>query len=290
MDRRRFLKSSTFFTIAAATAKLGAPRAALPAGAAGAHLQRFPQGVASGDPRDRSIVFWTRCVPASGGIQHPAKGVARAVPLRLDVSTQPDFSTLVAKVPLRALATYDFTVRAKVTALAPKTIYHYRFVAGDDVSVTGVARTAPEANEANERVRFAWLTCQDWSVNHWQAMTLLAAERDLDFIVHVGDYIYETVGTVPPGRAEPAHPPLRLPGGKRLADGRAYADTLEDYRTLYRTYRTDPRLQTLHQRLPMIAIWDDHEFSDDCWQDHQVYTNEERQETRRRRSASRAWA
>ncbi|HKT66092.1 MAG TPA: alkaline phosphatase D family protein, partial [Burkholderia sp.] len=47
---------------------------------------------------------------------------------------------------------------------------------------------------------------------------------------------------------------------------------------------------TLHQRLPMIAIWDDHEFSDDCWQDHQVYTNEERQETRRRRSASRAWA
>ena len=40
----------------------------------------------------------------------------------------------------------------------------------------------------------------------------------------------------------------------------------------------------------MIAIWDDHEFSDDCWQDHQVYTNEERQETSRRRSASRAWA
>ncbi|KEH15283.1 phosphodiesterase/alkaline phosphatase D, partial [Medicago truncatula] len=88
----------------------------------------------------------------------------------------------------------------------------------------------------------------------------------------------------------PAHSPLHLPDGKRLADGRAYADSLDDYRTLYRTYRTDSRLQTLHQRLPMIAIWDDHEFSDDCWQDHQVYTNEERQETRRRRNASRAWA
>jgi alkaline phosphatase D len=40
----------------------------------------------------------------------------------------------------------------------------------------------------------------------------------------------------------------------------------------------------------MIAIWDDHEFSDDCWQDHQVYTNEEARETARRRNASRAWA
>ncbi|MEX3933746.1 alkaline phosphatase D family protein [Paraburkholderia phymatum] len=38
------------------------------------------------------------------------------------------------------------------------------------------------------------------------------------------------------------------------------------------------------------AGWDDHEFSDDCWQDHQVYTNAETQETQRRRNASRAWA
>ncbi|WP_176114926.1 alkaline phosphatase D family protein [Burkholderia cepacia] len=292
MDRRHFLKSSAFFTIAAAAAAVphDVSPAGLPSSTVRKKTSQFPQGVASGDPRDRSIVFWTRCVPVPGGDQHDARSAARAVPLRLEVSTLPDFSTLVASVPLRALAIYDFTVRAKVTALSPKTTYHYRFVAGGDVSMTGVARTAPEAGEANEQVRFAWLTCQDWSVNHWQAMTLMAAERDLDFVVHVGDYIYETVGTSPPGQAEPAHSPLRLPDGKRLADGRAYANTLEDYRALYRTYRTDSRLQTLHQRLPMIAIWDDHEFSDDCWQDHQVYTNEERQETRRRRNASRAWA
>ncbi len=266
MDRRHFLKSSAFFTIAAATAAVphDVSPADLPGSIVRKNTSRFPQGVASGDPRDRSIVFWTRCVPVSSGEQHDARSAARAVPLRLEVSTLPDFSTLVASVPLRALAIYDFTVRAKVAALSPKTTYHYRFVAGGDVSMTGVARTAPEAGEANERVRFAWLTCQDWSINHWQAMTLMAAERDLDFVVHVGDYIYETVGTSPPGQAEPAHSPLHLPDGKRLADGRAYADTLEDYRTLYRTYRTDSRLQTLHQRLPMIAIWDDHEFSDDC--------------------------
>jgi alkaline phosphatase D len=37
-------------------------------------------------------------------------------------------------------------------------------------------------------------------------------------------------------------------------------------------------------------VWDDHEFSDDCWQDHQSYTNANLQETARRRSATQAWA
>ena len=38
-----------------------------------------------------------------------------------------------------------------------------------------------------------------------------------------------------------------------------------------------------------MATWDDHEFSDDCWQDHQTYTNENKQETARRRAANQAW-
>jgi alkaline phosphatase D len=294
MDRRHFLASSAFFTIAAATGTLLLPESVNAANdGARKHRYRFAQGVASGDPCDRSIVFWTRCVPESetgGAASQGTRGVARTVPLRLEVSTSADFSTLVASVPLKALSTYDFTVRAKVTALSPKTTYHYRFIAGNDSSPTGAARTAPDASEANDRVRFAWLTCQDWSVNHWQAMSLIAAESDLDFVVHVGDYIYETVGGARPEAAEAAHPPLQLPDGKPLPDAGRYADSLEDYRLLYRTYRTDPRLQTLHRQLPMIAIWDDHEFSDDCWQDHQVYTNEERRQTARRRNASRAWA
>ena len=41
----------------------------------------------------------------------------------------------------------------------------------------------------------------------------------------------------------------------------------------------------------MIAIWDDHEFSDDCWQDRQEYsaTDDSTPQTARRRSASQAW-
>ncbi|SEI22020.1 alkaline phosphatase D family protein [Paraburkholderia hospita] len=204
--------------------------------------------------------------------------------MRLDVSTEPDFATTVARVRLNALPLYDFTVRAKVTGLRPTTTYYYRFVANGDVSVVGMARTAPGPTDANPQVRFAWFTCQDWKVNHWQAMALMAAEPDLDFVVHVGDYIYETVGGPIADPQEVAHTPIRLP------DGGVCANTLEDYRTLYRTYRSDDRLQALHRQVAMIAIWDDHEFSDDCWQDHQAYTNEAKQETQRRRNANQAWA
>lgn len=242
----------------------------------------FPQGVASGDPRDVSIVFWTRCVAT--------KGNAEAIAVRLDVSTEPDFATTVARVRLNALPLYDFTVRAKVTGLRPTTTYYYRFVANGDVSVAGMARTAPSPTDANPQVRFAWFTCQDWKVNHWQAMALMAAEPDLDFIVHVCDYIYETVGGPIADPQEVAHPPIQLPDGRPMPDGGVYANTLEDYRTLYRTYRSDDRLQALHRQVAMIAIWDDHEFSDDCWQDHQAYTNEAKQETQRRRNANQAWA
>ncbi len=43
------------------------------------------------------------------------------------------------------------------------------------------------------------------------------------------------------------------------------ARSLSNYRDLYKTFRSDPMLHRLHERMPMIAIWDDHEFSNDSW-------------------------
>jgi alkaline phosphatase D len=277
MDRRQLLRHGAFFTVAAATGALAAcgGDSTEPAG-----TYLFAQGVASGDPRDTSIVFWTRCVRASGG--------AADVPVQLLVSATADFAVLLAEVSLVASATWDYTVRAKVVGLAPGTPLYYRFVAGSDLSAVGRSKTAPSATATVAQAKFAWFTCQDWSINHWGAMSLLAAE-DLDFIVHVGDYVYETVGaSFQVGAAEPAHTALTLPDGTALGSAK-YATTLADYRYLYRTYRSDARLNTLHQQWPMIAIWDDHEFSDDCWQDHQTYTNANLQQTARRRAASQAW-
>jgi alkaline phosphatase D len=282
MDRRRFLGSALYFTVAGATFGLSAcgARGDDPPPPAGSYT--FPLGVASGDPKESSLVFWTRCLG-------PAPD---ANPLTLEVSPSAAFDREVASVNLVALARYDFTVRAKLTGLAPGTRYYYRFSAGADRSPVGQASTAPAAASTPAQLRFAWISCQDWSVNHWAAFDLLAKE-DIDFVVHVGDYVYEAVGTVfQPGQAEPAHEPIVLPDGvpNPGSEGGIHAVSLEDYRTLYRRYRSDPRLQEVHRLFPMIAVWDDHEFSDDCWQDHQTYDNANLRETARRRAASQAWA
>jgi alkaline phosphatase D len=283
MDRRRFLRSSLYFTVISASASLAACGGSDDAPEASADSFAFPLGLASGDPKDTSVVFWTRCL-SNKGVEN--------VPLRLEVSTTSSFEALAATVTLTATRQYDYTVRAKVTGLNPATKYFYRFVAGQDKTPTGETKTAPAPSATPAQMRFAWLTCQDWSVNHWAAMDMIAAE-DLDFLVHLGDYIYESVGaTFQSGLAEPAHTRITLPNGtvRGGAETGVYATSLEDYRTLYRTYRGDARLRELHRKFPMIAIWDDHEFSDDCWQDHQTYDNANKQETSRRRSATQAWA
>ncbi len=247
---------------------------------AGAGLVSFPQGVASGDPRTTSVIFWTRAIPTSG---------TGDVSLSLQISRDAGFAAPLQSIDVTALTQFDHTVRVKVTGLEADTVYHYRFFNGRDISAAGTTKTLPLAT-ATRDVRFAWITCQDWSVNHWAGLTLLAQEA-LDFVVHVGDYIYETTGAAfQAGQAEAAHPAITLPDGLPLVGGGRYANTLKDYRSLYQTYRSDKRLQTIHGQYPMIAIWDDHEFSDDCWQDHQTYTNENKQETERRRHATQAWA
>lgn len=282
MDRRQFLQRSAFFPIVAVGGNVlahGPADQAEDTSPSGRY--RFAQGVASGDPRATSLVLWTRCVRSDG---QPAP-----VPVVLEVFADATCKRPLARVRLTARAEFDHTVRTKLTQLRPDTVYHYRFRAGQDLSPLGRAKTAPHEHAAVEQLKFAWITCQDWSVNHWGAMSLLARE-DLDFLVHVGDYIYETVDAAfQAGAAEPAHGAIQFPDGSALPGGARYATTLADYRTLYKTYRSDARLQALHAKWPLIATWDDHEFSDDAWQDHQTYNNANLQQTARRRAANQAW-
>ena len=307
MDRRQFLKLGGFITVSAVTGCGGGnydePGSGLPP-ASGADW-RFPQSVASGDPRPDSIVLWTRVIPASIDPAAPAPATAGAsVQLRVTAgddarllgSNAPLTGAPVADLRLPVQAQYDNTIRHKLTGLQPGQTYYYQFVAGDVRSNVGRFRTAPAAGATLDQLRFACLTCQDWSVNHWGALTHLAGEADLDFIVHLGDYVYETVGAdFQSGATEARHDALRLPDGTATGSGAArYATTLADYRYLYKKYRADARLQAVHERYAFIAIWDDHEFSDDCWQDAQTYDatlagGSGTRQTQRRRDASQAW-
>jgi alkaline phosphatase D len=157
-------------------------------------------------------------------------------------------------------------------------------------SRSGRTKTAP-IEASNQNVRFGVICCQSYSAGHYHVLWRLAQE-ELDFVVHLGDYVYETAEAPPyvPGAREVVFG--RPEEAQELSPGRLSARSLDNYRDLYRTYRSDPDLQALHERFAMIAIPDDHEFADDSHGATTTYSDGRADETdtARREAADRAWA
>lgn len=285
------------------------PTRPMPAAATGASWQ-FPQSVASGDPKPDSIILWTRVLASAAVATDDATA---DVAIRLKVTAVDNSAllgsnsaittetTAVADLDVPAYVDFDGTVRHKLTGLAADTVYYYQFSAGTVLSKVGRFKTAPAASTTRD-VKFAVLSCQDWSSNHWGVFSQIVADDvtpaapDMDFVVHLGDYIYETDNANITG-LEGAHGVITLPSGTDIPPERIgapdpagkYATTRADYRYLYKLYRSDPRLQALHERFPMVAIWDDHEFSDDSWSSFETYENANVAQLARRRDANQAW-
>jgi alkaline phosphatase D len=307
MYRRQFLKTAGCFVASASAMSLfgcGGDDESPDQPSEGAGVVSFPQGVASGDPQENSVVLWTRALPKQG---------SDPVSLRLDVSDKEDFSNLIVKKMIEATTASDFTVRVFVEDLMPDRTYWYRFVAGTDKSRTGRTRTAPEQG-ADANVRFAWVSCQDYEANFYGAWRKLinddkaaVASDQLHFVLFIGDFIYETRSAgfmqavsddlepleLKSAKGVPRVVPEFPSGGKMRDDGVQYADSVDDYRHLYRTYLADLDLQDARARWPFVQVWDDHEFTDDCWQSQANYTRDDTSDEpsqRRRVAASQAWS
>jgi alkaline phosphatase D len=281
IDRRTFLR------LMAVTVAAGAPRLGGCGGDDGdAELPEselvFPQGIASGDPRPDSVVLWTRI------------GAATA-PLEVEyvVALDAGLRRVVARGTVTTDATRNYTVKIKPVGLDPYTKYFYRFRASGFSSPLGETKTAPAADQ-DVNVRFAFASCQDFNGRYYHAwQALVDREPDLDFVVHLGDYVYETAGD-PQFQTPDAARQIFLPDGQPAGPGdnpAVAAATLADYRSLYRQYRSDANLRRAHQKYPFIVIWDDHEFSNDCWQDHATYFNDlqDEKQPQRREAADQAW-
>lgn len=173
----------------------------------------FPQSLASGDPRPDSVVFWTRVVD-------PARQ-SEPCQLQLQVATDEQFSAQVyTSGSFSVTSDSDHTLRVKVVGLQPRTTYFYRFVLLHDdglfTSQTGRTRTAPSV--ADDRpVKFALWSCQDFEGRYYNAwQRLLQLDEDLDFVLGLGDYIYEKVPASPssqPRSVRFSDPAQAIPGG-----------------------------------------------------------------------------
>jgi alkaline phosphatase D len=257
----------------------------------------FPQGLASGDPKPDCVILWSRVEPSAVGAS-----AMDDIDVELVVSKDEALTQIVAREPVKALASADHTVRICPTGLESGRVYYYRFEAKGTTTRVGRTKTAP-APTADAPVKFAFCACQDFIGRYWHSwQALLDEDADLDFILFLGDYIYETVNDARFQSPSDTRT-ISLPDGMDTStaqDGsRKAAKTLADYRAIYKAYRSDPLLREVHRRYPFVVTWDDHEFADDCWADHSTSFNEldpiskvatTEQNTPRRRAANRAFS
>lgn len=209
----------------------------------------FTLGVASGDPGPDGVVLWTRLAPnpfapdGFGGMPNAP------VTVDYEVALDEGFTAVVRRDSVVASRALGHSVHPEIFGLEPDYVYYYRFRVGDAISPVGRTRTAPLPGSAKSELKFAFASCQAWHDGFYTAYDHMADE-DLDLVVHLGDYLYET-GLRDNKRGVDAGPQF---GGETF--------DLARYRTQYARYKAEAPLQRAHAQFPWIVTMDDHEVED----------------------------
>ncbi|KAK5407283.1 hypothetical protein LTR06_008025 [Exophiala xenobiotica] len=241
----------------------------------------FTHGVASGDPYPNSVILWTRCSPTFDDVNNNSTTsgfvpLYNPVPIYNDtdeakpVSTSPvclnwkiasnnKLSSVVDSGTVYTSSDVDYTVKVEATKLSPFTQYWYQFTVcnSNQTSMVGRTKTTPAPDDNVSGISLAIYSCTNFPFGFFNAYGNPVRKDSVDYVIHLGDYIYEykngdygwgqSIGRVP------------------LPDREIY--TLYDYRKRYATYRTDLDLLASHQNLPWIPVWDDHEVADNTYRD-----------------------
>lgn len=233
----------------------------------------FEHGVASGDPTQTQVIIWTRVTTA-----------ASYVDVSWQVASDMEFSNIVQSGVFTTDTGRDFTVKVDVQNLNANSQYYYRFIVGEMMSEVGQTQTLPE--DGVEKASMAVVSCANYPAGYFHVYREILNQHEqspFDVVLHLGDYIYE-YGTG--GYASEDAAAL----GREPSKG-AECITLDDYRKRYAQYRQDADLQALHAKLPMIAVWDDHELANDTWKNGaENHQDDEGSFIDRRAAAAAAWA
>jgi alkaline phosphatase D len=207
----------------------------------------FALGVASGDPDHESVVLWTRLAPfplEEGGGMKP-------LPVKVDWILADDeacTAKIVQQGTVLAMPQLAHSVHVEVNGLKPDRWYFYKFRVNGVESPIGRTRTMPLPDSLPAKLNFAYASCQNYEQGLFTAYEQMLKD-DLDFVFHLGDYIYEYHS----GRTGK----IRTHHGPEIMN-------LEDYRARFAQYRSDPLLHQAHARCPWFVTFDDHEFDNNC--------------------------
>ena len=240
MKRRRLLKGFASLPVVASTA------------VAANDIPTYAHGVASGDPDNNSVVIWTR-----------VSGLQKSQPVSWQVALDANFEQVVCSGVEVTNQYQDYTVKAVAKGLDSGRDYFYRFACDGVSSPVGKTRTLPTGQL--DKLGLALASCSNHAFGYFNAYDAIARDEAIDFVLHLGDYIYEYGATG--WGAETA-----------LSLNRAHTPineivSLQDYRERHAQYKADSDSQRMHAAKPLLLVWDDHESTNNPWvggaQNHQ---------------------
>ncbi len=204
----------------------------------------FYHGVASGDPDSTSVVLWTKLTISSV----EATGLC-------EISSSQGFEEIISCFPFKTSKEKDHTVKVLVNNLEPGSIYFYRFNYQGYFSSVGRTRTLPVGDISS--LGLAVASCSNYPFGYFNAYEAISIDPSIDFVLHLGDYIYEYGPDGYGGLSGEKLGRTHLPGKEILS--------LDDYRTRHAQYKSDKDSQAMHAAHPLIVIWDDHEVTNNPW-------------------------
>lgn len=197
----------------------------------------FIHGVASGDPLQNKVILWTR-------ISLP--DTTKSYEVKWQISSDSIFSQIKNSGIALAENEHDFTVKIDAELLEPNHQYFYRFEHNGKFSAIGKAKTLP--NENITHVKFAIASCASVWSGFFNAYRRIAERSDIDFVIHLGDYVYDYAD-----KDELIRMPDPAPKD---------VSSLEEWRERHRYYLLDADLRAARQNKTWIAEWDNHDT--DC--------------------------
>lgn len=257
----------------------------------------FQHGVASGDPLQNQIVFWTRVT-----YDTVLFGATKSVVLKIYQAADVDKIASGQATPIQirqqtASSGRDYTIKIDATGLSSYTTYYYQFETSlgefSYKSAIGRSKTLPADTTADDNkltdarpngggdekhLRIGVVSCSSLAHGFFNAYARLAERPDLDVVLHMGDYIYDYASAdvnAPGGTQNDSSTPAPagtegdeaeyVYGNVRTYEPKHEISSLEDYRSRHAHYKRDEDLQALHRQNAMINVWDDHELVDNAY-------------------------
>jgi alkaline phosphatase D len=250
VNRRRFVTMATSSVAAVATGAIASPGLSR-----AASRPRMTHGIQSGDVSCDAGVVWARA-------DRPAR-------MLVEVATTDSFKDIRSSVFVDALPETDFTAKALIEGLpAGQTIfYRVRFQDHASPTILGEPQVGHFGTAPSERrsIAFTWsgdTAGQGWGIDESRGgMRGYAAmlKTQPDFFIHCGDHIY---ADCPVRRYQP------MPDGQVWTnivteEKSKVAETLAEFRGNYKYNLLDDNHRAFNAAVPMFALWDDHEVTDD---------------------------